>query len=166
MCATNGLEYTKLTDLAVFYLQVKNLFSVNQYILTAILLVISIFVIVNTLYMSFMERVREIGTMRAVGTTKRQVLAILVSEGIALSAAGGFLGIAIGSAIALAVNLSGGIFHPASVFNERSYNTFILPQGLSIAVYWFLFVLVSALASITISFRTLRLSIADSLRWN
>lgn len=166
ICAANGFEYTKWTDLAVFYLQVKNLFSVNQYILTAILLVISIFVIVNTLYMSFMERIREIGTIRAVGTTKRQVRAILVSEGIALSGAGGFLGIAIGSAIAFAVNLSGGIFHPASVFNEMSYNTLILPQGLSIAVYWFLFVLVSALASVAISFRALRLSIADSLRWN
>jgi len=166
VCAKYGLEYKKWTELAVFYESVRLQFNTNRNILTAIILLISIFIIINTLYMSFMERMRETGTIRALGTTKLQVTAILVSESAILSAAGGLLGILAGLVIAVIVNLSGGIYHPVSVFNDKAYYTLIQPEIASVALYWLLFVIVAVASSVFISFRALKLSIADSLRWN
>ena len=69
-------------------------------------------------------------------------------------------------AISLAVNALGGIHHPASVFNEEPFSTLIKPEPAAIAFYYGLFVCVSVAGSIVISLRSLRVSIADSLRWN
>ena len=165
-CAANGLEYRRWDELAVFYTRSREVFAMNERILTAIILVISAFIIVNTLYMSHMERVREIGTMRAMGTTKAQVCLIVMSESAVLAAIGCTIGVAAAVAISLAVNALGGIHHPASVFNEEPFSTLIKPEPAAIAFYYGLFVCVSVAGSIVISLRSLRVSIADSLRWN
>jgi putative ABC transport system permease protein len=62
-------------------------------ILTVICGVVGMLGILNTLMMSISERVREIGTLRAVGWSRRRVLATIVSEGLVLSLAGGLLGL-------------------------------------------------------------------------
>lgn len=165
-CDKNGLEYRRWDDLAVFYERSRAVFAMNENILTGIILVISIFIIINTLYMAYMGRVREIGTMRSIGTTKAQIALITVFESVILSTLGCALGVIVGSIIALIINVSGGIYHPASVFNESAYHTLIMPEPLSVASYFLLFVSVSIVASLAIAFRALRLSIADSLRWN
>jgi len=165
-CEDNDLECRKWNDLAVFYERSRQVFMMNQNILTVIILIISIFIIINTMYMTYMERVREIGTIRAIGTSKYQVGMIFLCESIVLSLAGSFLGIVIASIIALIVNSLGGIFHPESVFNEDPYYTLIKPGFITISLYLVLFMCVSASASVLISVRAWKLSIADSLRWN
>lgn len=166
LCRRYGLEYRKWSDLAVFYERSRQVFMMNQHILTAVLLLISVFIIVNTMYMTYMERVREIGTMRAIGTSKRQVGFVFFYESILLAAAGSTAGVLTGAAIAETVRKLGGIRHPSSVFNDEAYYTFIAPDSASILIFFFLFVLVSAAASVLISARAGKLSIADSLRWN
>lgn len=42
----------------------------------------------NTLFMNTMERVKEIGTMRAIGFTKSQVRFMIISEGLCIGIAG------------------------------------------------------------------------------
>lgn len=165
-CDKNGLEYRRWDDLAVFYERSREVFAMNENILTGIILIISVFIIINTLYMAYMGRIREIGTMRSIGTTKAQIVLITVFESVILSTLGCALGIAVGSVISLFINASGGIYHPASVFNDSAYHTLIKPEALSVAAYFLLFVCISIVASLVISFRALRLSIADSLRWN
>lgn len=166
LCARNGLEYRKWDDLAVFYGRARDVFLMNERVLTVIILIISVFIVINTLYMAYMSRIREIGTMRAIGTTKAQVLRIVISESVILSVLGCMLGLLIAVGISFLINSAGGIYHPESVFNERPFYTKITPELSSVIAYFGMFVLVSVLASIVISFRSLRLSIADSLRWN
>lgn len=161
-----GLELQTWDKLAIFYERSRQVFMMNQHILTIIILIISIFIIINTMYMTYMERVREIGTIRAIGTSKYQVGMIFLNESIILALAGGLFGILIALIIAGVVNFLGGIYHPSSVFNEEPYYTFIQPEMATIVLYMVLFVLVSAIASVLISIRSWRLSIADSLRWN
>ncbi|MZD05560.1 FtsX-like permease family protein [Streptomyces sp. SID5785] len=53
---------------------------------------------VNTLVMTVLDRRRELGTLRLIGTTRRQVLSMIRWEGLLVSGAG----VALGTAIALA----------------------------------------------------------------
>ena len=72
--------------------------------------------IVNTLTMNVIERVREIGVLRAVGMTRRQVWRSVVVEAGILGLAGAFLGIVLGLIIgAVMVILPGGRIDVATV---------------------------------------------------
>ena len=59
------------------------------YALLALSVVISLFGIVNTLVLSIFERTREIGMLRAVGTTRRQLRAMIRWEAVITSIIGG-----------------------------------------------------------------------------
>ncbi len=165
-CAKHDLEWRRWDELAVFYARSREVFAMNERILTAILLVISVFVIVNTLYMTYMERVREIGAMRAIGATRSYVARIAMCESAILAIIGCTAGVIIAAVISLLINATGGIYHPASVFNEEPFHTLIQPEPSAILSYYALFVGVSIIASLIISIRASRISIADSLRWN
>jgi len=57
----------------------------------------------NAMMMAVFERTREIGTLRALGWRRSQVLKMILGEALALSGAGGALGIALGIALSRAV---------------------------------------------------------------
>ncbi|WP_176447026.1 FtsX-like permease family protein [Lentibacillus sp. CBA3610] len=60
--------------------------------LLLLIIAISAIGISNTLFMNTMERVKEIGTMRAIGFTKRQVQFMIIAEGLFI----GFTGVIVG----------------------------------------------------------------------
>jgi putative ABC transport system permease protein len=68
------------------------------YALLAMSVVISIFGIVNTLVLSVHERTREIGMLRAIGATRRQLRQMVRYESVITSVIGGLLGTAVGIA--------------------------------------------------------------------
>lgn len=55
--------------------------------------------IMNTMYTSVSEREREIGVMKAVGATKKQILALFMTESGMVGMIGGFLGATVGVAL-------------------------------------------------------------------
>ncbi|MFL6287514.1 MAG: ABC transporter permease [Actinomycetes bacterium] len=57
---------------------------------------IAILGIVNTLYLSVLERTREIGMLRAVGTSRRQVRRMIVLESVVLAIFGAIVGLVLG----------------------------------------------------------------------
>ena len=66
------------------------------YVLLALSVVVSLFGIVNTLVLTVFERTRELGMLRAVGMTRRQVRRMIRQESIITALIGGALGIALG----------------------------------------------------------------------
>jgi putative ABC transport system permease protein len=66
------------------------------YILLAMCLIISLIGIVNTLALSVFERTREIGMLRAVGMTRRQLRRVIRYESTITAIIGGIFGIAVG----------------------------------------------------------------------
>jgi putative ABC transport system permease protein len=72
--------------------QVVNLF----FALLALAVVIALFGIVNTLGLSIFERIRELGLLRAVGATRRQVRAMIRWEAVIIAVLGAVLGLAVG----------------------------------------------------------------------
>ncbi|MDQ1532232.1 MAG: putative transport system permease protein [Microbacteriaceae bacterium] len=68
---------------------------VNALLLLAVL--VAILGIVNTLALSVVERTRELGLMRAVGATRRQVRAVVRRESVLMSLLGALSGIVLGT---------------------------------------------------------------------
>jgi putative ABC transport system permease protein len=73
-----------------------NLILTIFYALLAFSVLISLVGVVITLLLSIYERTREIGMMRAVGTTRKQIRAIIRSESVITCAIGGIIGLAVG----------------------------------------------------------------------
>jgi putative ABC transport system permease protein len=83
------------------------------------------FLVANTLSMTLAERTREIGLLRAAGTTSRQVLGLFLRQGLALAVIGGVAGALAGIALAAVMIaflqssralLIGGVpFHPLAL---------------------------------------------------
>ena len=68
------------------------------FVLLGLSIIISLFGIVNTLVLSVFERTREIGMLRAVGTTRRQIRRMIRHESVITALIGSVLGIALGIA--------------------------------------------------------------------
>lgn len=66
------------------------------YVLLALSVIVSIFGIVNTLVLSVFERTREIGMLRAVGTSRRQIRRMVRHESVITALIGSLIGIALG----------------------------------------------------------------------
>jgi putative ABC transport system permease protein len=66
------------------------------YVLLALSVVVSLFGIVNTLVLSIYERTHELGMMRAIGTSRRQIRQMIRYESLITAMIGGVLGLVIG----------------------------------------------------------------------
>jgi putative ABC transport system permease protein len=73
------------------------------YVLLSLSIIISLFGIVNTLVLTVFERTRELGMLRAVGMTRRQVRSMIRHESIITALIGAALGIPVGIVLALMV---------------------------------------------------------------
>ena len=73
------------------------------YVLLALSVVVSLFGMINTLVLSTFERTREIGMLRAVGMTRRQVRRMVRHESVITALIGAALGLPIGVALAALV---------------------------------------------------------------
>jgi len=73
------------------------------YVLLALSLLVSLFGIVNTLALSIHERTRELGMLRAIGASRRQVKRMVRYEAVITSVIGAVLGLVIGCVLAAAV---------------------------------------------------------------
>ncbi len=74
------------------------------YALLALSVIVSLFGIVNTLALSIHERTRELGLLRAVGTSRRQVRRIVRYEAVITALIGGVLGGILGVIFAILVS--------------------------------------------------------------
>ena len=73
------------------------------YVLLALSVIVSLFGIINTLILSIYERTRELGMMRAIGTSRRQVRQMIRYESVITALIGGVFGLVIGVIAAVLV---------------------------------------------------------------
>jgi putative ABC transport system permease protein len=88
-------------DQAFFYQSVRGLYNRIFGALGLIIGVIVVFVVTNAMAMAIIERTREIGTLRALGTLPSQLLRTLALEGMVL----GGIGAACGALLAFGVSM-------------------------------------------------------------
>ncbi|MXY94862.1 MAG: ABC transporter permease [Caldilineaceae bacterium SB0664_bin_27] len=85
----------------------------------------------NSMVMSVLERTREIGTLRALGWSRWRVLWIILGESMALSAAGGVVGVLMGIGLAKLAGTVPGM----GVLLQGAFTPAIIIQGLVTALF-------------------------------
>jgi putative ABC transport system permease protein len=124
------------------------------YVLLSLSIVISLFGIVNTLVLTVFERTRELGMLRAIGMTRRQVRRMIRHESIVTALIGAALGIPVGLGLALALTralASHGV-------------TFALPLG-SIVAFTAVAIVAGTVAAIMPARRAGRLNVLAALQY-
>ncbi len=108
--------------------QFVSLARVVLYTAVFIIFAVALVIINNAMVMATLQRVKEIGTLRAIGAQKRFVLAMLLLETGAVGLAFGVAGALLGAAVVWLIRAAGGI--PAT--NEQLYFFYsgpsLLPQ--------------------------------------
>ena len=122
------------------------------YVLLALSVIVSLFGIVNTLVLTVFERTREIGMLRAIGMTRRQVRRMIRYESIITALIGAAVGIALG--IVLAVLLIARV----------DFITLSWPIG-SLVAFAVLAVLAGLVAAILPARRASRLNVLEALHY-
>jgi len=84
--------------------------QVNQllvliYVLLVLTLVIALFGVLNTLFLTIHERTRELGMLRAIGTSRKQVKQMVSYESIITAMIGAVLGVVLGAIFAVFVTI-------------------------------------------------------------
>jgi len=113
--------------------------------------------VINTLTMNVMERTQEIGMLRGVGLTRRQVMAMVLSEAGVMGIISGLLGLLFGVILSR-------IFLTAMTAMSGYRLTYVLSwQGIAVALL--IAVVVSQLAAILPARRAARLRIMEAIHY-
>lgn len=96
--------------------QVERLFAVMRFLLGSfgmIAFIVALFGMFNTLTVSLLERTREIGVMKTLGTTDQDVIKLMISESTIIGLMGGAMGIVLGILVGFLVDWSTSFFRDA-----------------------------------------------------
>ena len=92
-------DFASATSMSSILDSIQSIMGIMQTVLIAIAsiaLIVASIGIMNTMLTSVMERTREIGIMKAIGATNKDIMSIFIIEGLLLSIVGGVSGIIIG----------------------------------------------------------------------
>jgi putative ABC transport system permease protein len=144
-------------------LQTKSQFITNQlqgltlllnllYVLLSLSILISLFGIINTLVLTVFERTRELGMLRAVGMTRRQIRRMIRDESVITALIGAVFGIPLGVVLALVIGVAIG------------YSAFTIPVG-TLIIFIFAAIVAGLVAAIFPARRAARLNVLQALQY-
>ncbi|NJP69021.1 ABC transporter permease [Streptomyces spiramenti] len=123
------------------------------YGLLALAIIVAVLGVVNTLALSVVERTREIGLMRAIGLSRRQLRRMIRLESIVIALFGAILGVAMGLAWGGAAQ---------QILALEGMGVLVLPWGTIVAVFIGA-ALVGLLAALVPAFRAGRMNILNAI---
>ncbi len=115
--------------------------------------IIAVIGIINTLALSVFERTHELGLLRAVGMSRRQIRRMVHAEGVIIAVIGGIVGLVIGV-------LWGWAFTTA--LQSQGVSTFSVPPG-QIAIFVAFSVLAGFVAALLPAWRAARLDVLEAI---
>jgi putative ABC transport system permease protein len=124
------------------------------YALLGLSVIVSLFGVINTLVLSVFERTRELGMLRAIGMTRRQVRRMIRHESIVTALIGAALGIGVGMFLAIITTTA---LSKYGVVFAVPYGTLVVFVGIAI--------LAGMLAAILPARRASRLNILAALQY-
>ncbi len=95
----------------------KDIFNIVLGAIASISLVVGGIGIMNIMFASVMERIKEIGTRLAIGAKKTDIIAQFLSEAVLISVTGGFIGVVLGVLLSFLITKFAGILTIVSPFS-------------------------------------------------
>jgi putative ABC transport system permease protein len=95
----------------------KDIFNIVLGAIASISLIVGGIGIMNIMFASVMERIKEIGTRMAIGAKKMDIVVQFLSEAVLISVTGGFIGVFIGIILSVAIQEIAGITTIISLFS-------------------------------------------------
>ncbi|MDD5312262.1 MAG: ABC transporter permease [Dehalococcoidia bacterium] len=120
--------------------------------LAGITLAVGLFGVINTMMASVHERIKDIGIMRAVGASRKQIIRIFIYEAVFIGILGGIIGYLFGTALAYIIGPL--IFEGTTIY--------IVPQYFPLALI--LSIVVAVAATIYPAIHASEIRVADSFR--
>jgi putative ABC transport system permease protein len=155
-----GIEVHTWSQLSPFA-NIANMIDVMTFFIKIMLIAIVLISILNVMIMAVYERVREIGTIAAIGTLPRKILSLFLVEGFCLGLTGAIVGVAFGLGIIFGLNLS------KITFNFGQATGLILAPTIApmeVVTASLLVIVVSVLASLQPAYKASRMEPIDALR--
>ena len=150
---------------AFFYKSVRDLYNRIFGALGAIISVIVVFVVANAMAMAIIERTREIGSLRAMGTLPGQLIRSFSFEGMFLGGAGAVVGALLALSIALLLTVFP-VQMPPPPGRSTGYPLMVTIDVAMVAMTILMMIILSMLSSAWIARSTLRQSIVNALAHN
>ena len=122
------------------------------YVLLALSVIVSLFGMVNTLVLSVFERTRELGMLRAIGMTRRQVRRMIRHESVITALIGAAIGIALGIVLA------------ALLIARVDFIVLSVPVG-QLIIFGIAAIFVGIIAAIFPARRAARLNVLEALQY-
>jgi putative ABC transport system permease protein len=151
-----GLPTVTLKDQQEFAAEQSSQINTFLYIIYALLglaIIIAVLGIVNTLALSVIERTREVGLLRAVGLSRRQLRRMVRLESVAIAVLGAVLGVIMGVAFGVALQRA---------ISSEGVDVLSIP-GLQLGLFVLLAALVGVLAAVLPARRAARLNVLDAI---
>lgn len=95
----------------------KDIFNIVLGAIASISLIVGGIGIMNIMFASVMERIKEIGTRMAIGAKKMDIVVQFLSEAVLISVSGGFIGVFLGIILAVLIQKLAGITTVISFFS-------------------------------------------------
>lgn len=158
------LEIRTWHQLNPAYDKIVDLYQRIFFFLTAVVTAVVVVSVTNTMMLSVMERIRELGIMRAIGIRSGGIANMLLVEGALLGVVGAVLGVATATAmIEFSNRVLGGIKMPPPPGSSRAF-ALILPVNPTVdAVIVVTAVLVAALATLPPAIKAARLNVSNAI---
>jgi len=156
-----GLAHRTWRDLATLFVQVSSIIGSFLTVIRLIILLVTLFILANSMNRSVLERMREWGTLRAIGTKKRDILSLILWEGGLQGLLGALAGTALGFIISWIIDASGGLSYHSGA---QSYAVMVRPGLDSVWLSVIPAVLTAGLAALVPGIRAIRLTPSRCLR--
>jgi len=123
------------------------------YALLGLALVIAVLGIVNTLALSVIERTREVGLLRAIGVSRRQLRWMITLESVVISVLGAVLGVVLGIGFGVALMYA---------LKDQGLEAISIPSG-QLVVFLLLALVIGVLAAVFPARRAARLDVLRAI---
>jgi putative ABC transport system permease protein len=158
------LEVRDFAELQPFYTQAVGMFRAIFLFIALIMGAIVLFSIVNTMGMSVMERIDEIGTARAMGVRRAGIRKLFLAEGAMLGVIGATIGVALAQVIAALVNRASLTWTPPGQAAPIPLGVMSGHAGPFITIVWLVIVGAATFAALFPANRGARFEVVDALR--
>lgn len=145
--------------------QIDKIFSIFQIIVAsfgAIALFVAAMGSLNTLTVSLLERTREIGLMKSLGSASSDIYRLFLVEAVVIGVTGGIVGIALGLGISEVVNV--GLNYLAQKAGGQPVDVFFTPYSFLLLIFGVI-LLVSVFTGLYPARRAAKINPLDALRY-